>query len=84
MEPLKALEADAQAIEDSLNQAPLDAPDVHPNVAELYRRKVERLTEALNDPEDRAEAATALRGLIDKDRADPRLQARRDQRAALR
>jgi hypothetical protein len=34
-------------------------PDVHPNVAELYLRQVERLAEALNDPEDRAEAATA-------------------------
>jgi len=66
MERLKTLEADADAIELGLNQAPLDVPDVHPNVAELYRRKVERLTEALNDPDDRTEAATALRGLIDK------------------
>jgi site-specific DNA recombinase len=66
MERLKTLEAEVEAIEDSLNQAPRDVPDVHPNVAEIYRRKVERLTEALNDPEDRAEAATALRGLIDK------------------
>jgi site-specific DNA recombinase len=63
---MKTLEADLQAIEDSLNQAPLDVPDVHLDVAELYRRKVERLTETLNDPEDRAEAATALSGLIDK------------------
>ncbi|TAU25586.1 hypothetical protein ELI48_04990 [Rhizobium ruizarguesonis] len=37
-----------------------------PYSAELYRRKVERLTEALNDPEDRAEAASALRGVIEK------------------
>lgn len=66
MERLRTLEADADAIEQGLNRAPLDVPDVHPNVAELYRRKVERLTEALNDPEDRTEAATALRGLIDK------------------
>lgn len=66
MERLKTLEAGALAVEDSLNQAPLDVSDVHPNLAELYRRKVERLIEALNDPEDRAEAATALRGLIDK------------------
>ena len=36
------------------------------NLAELYRRKVERLTEALNDRDDRTEATTALRGLIDK------------------
>lgn len=66
MERLKALEGDAEAIEQALNQAPLDVPDVHPDVAELYRRKVERLTEALNDPEDRAEAASALRGVIEK------------------
>ena len=66
MERLKTLEGDAEGIEQALNQAPLDVPDVHPNVAELYRRKVERLTEALNDPEDRAEAASALRGVIEK------------------
>jgi hypothetical protein len=66
MERLRTLEADAEAIERGLNQAPLDVPDVHPNVAELYRRKVERLTEALNDPDNRTQAARALRGLIDK------------------
>jgi len=31
-----------------------------------YRRKVERLGEALNNPADRTEAATALRALIEK------------------
>jgi hypothetical protein len=34
-------------------------PDVRPDVAELYLRQVDRLAEALNDPGDRAEAATA-------------------------
>jgi hypothetical protein len=69
-------------IEQALNQAPLDVPDVHPNVAELYRRKVERLTEALNDPEDRAEAASALRGVIEKIVLTP--GAKRDEISALR
>ena len=32
----------------------------------IYRKKVERLTEALNNPEDRNEAADAIRALIEK------------------
>ena len=39
--------------------------DLHPNIAETYRKKVSRLAEALNQPADRDEATTALRGLID-------------------
>jgi hypothetical protein len=66
MERLKALEAEADAIEQALAQAPRDVPDVHPNVATLYRRKVERLIEALNHPADCGEAAMALRAVIDK------------------
>jgi hypothetical protein len=45
--------------EQGLNPAPLGVPDVRPDVAELYLRQVDRLAEALNDPGDRAEAATA-------------------------
>ena len=56
--------------EDELNallaEEPADVPDLHPGIAEVHRRKVERLAEALNAPEDRAEAATALRTLIEK------------------
>lgn len=40
--------------------------DLHPNIAETYRKKVARLAEALNQPADRDEATTALRALIDK------------------
>ena len=32
----------------------------------IYRKKVERLTEALNNPEDRNEAAEAIRALVEK------------------
>lgn len=39
---------------------------LHPNIAETYRKKVARLAEALNQPTERDEAATALRALIDK------------------
>jgi len=45
-------------------QAPADVPDVHPNIANVYRRNVERFTEALNDPDGGREAAETLRSLI--------------------
>ena len=32
----------------------------------IYRKKVERLTEALNNPEDRNEAAKSIRALVEK------------------
>ena len=47
-------------------RSPVDLPDIHPNVADIYRRKVARLADALNHPEDRNEAADALRGLIER------------------
>ena len=44
----------------------MDIPDIHPNVAGIYRRKVERLAEALRRPQERDEAAEAIRALIDR------------------
>ena len=40
-------------------------PVLHPNLPELYRRKVAALEQALADPATAAAAAEALRGLID-------------------
>jgi DNA invertase Pin-like site-specific DNA recombinase len=40
-------------------------PVLHPNLPDLYRRKVEALEVALQDPSTAAAAATALRGLIE-------------------
>jgi site-specific DNA recombinase len=40
-------------------------PALHPNLAEVYRRKIVDLETALDDPAVRGEAALALRGLID-------------------
>ncbi len=40
-------------------------PLLHPGMADLYREKVTRLAEALENPETRSEAAEAIRGLID-------------------
>ena len=63
---LRALEARQDEIAARLSAAPADLPDIHPNVAAVYRRRVERLSEALNRPEERIEAANAIRGLIER------------------
>ncbi|MFT8783754.1 hypothetical protein [Acetobacter syzygii] len=58
------LERQKAEIMERLAQAPADIPDVHPNIATHYRRKVERFTEALDDPDGGREAAEAIRSLI--------------------
>jgi site-specific DNA recombinase len=63
---LRALEAQQDEITERLARAPISIPDIHPNIADTYRRKVARLADALNHPEDRYEAAAALRGLIER------------------
>ena len=54
-----------------LDSAPLPAPILHPNLAELYRRQVENLHEALNAPDSRTEAAEILRGIIERINVTP-------------
>ncbi|MFE8871565.1 DNA resolvase [Acetobacter persici] len=49
-----------QELRASLKEADDDTPDIHPQVAEIFRQKVERLAASLNDPEDRPEATQAL------------------------
>ncbi len=44
---------------------PEPVPTLHPNLPDLYRRKVEALEQALQDPSSAALAAEALRTLID-------------------
>ena len=63
---LRELEAQQDEIAERLARAPADIPDIDPNVADIYRRKVARLADALNHREDRHEATAALRGLIDR------------------
>ncbi|MBO1329601.1 recombinase family protein, partial [Acetobacter suratthaniensis] len=55
-----------QELRASLKEADDATPDIHPQVAEIFRQKVERLAASLNDPEDRPEATQALRALIEK------------------
>ena len=61
---MNELERDKAEIIARMAQAPADVPDVHPNIANVYRRNVERFTEALNDPDGGRQAAEALRSLI--------------------
>jgi DNA invertase Pin-like site-specific DNA recombinase len=62
---LAELERQKAEIEVRLRAREPELPDVNPNVAELYRRKVKHLAEALaeDDPSSQ-EAAVALRSLI--------------------
>src|SRR6266567_3905908 len=65
-ERMRELEAREDVLKELLAQEPANIPDIHPNVSGIYRKKVERLTEALNTPEDRNEAAEAIRALVEK------------------
>ena len=64
---MDALEAERTELEAKL--AALPQPEtvvaIHPGLAETYARKVADLTEALNDPAARPEAADLLRGVIE-------------------
>src|SRR3546814_17538936 len=61
---MEELERQKTAITARIVEAPADVPDVHPNVAELYRAQVARLTHALASPDTYAEAAADVRSLI--------------------
>ncbi len=60
----KELERRQKELEVHLSAVPADVPDIHPRVADIYRRRVERLAESLANPDDRDKAAEAIRGLI--------------------
>jgi DNA invertase Pin-like site-specific DNA recombinase len=65
-ERLLALEAERDTL---AKQAADDEPPVvsiHPNLGQIYQRKVRDLVEALNDRSVRAQAAEQLRGLIER------------------
>ncbi|CAN7504757.1 recombinase family protein [Brucella pseudogrignonensis] len=65
-EKMDALEARRAELTTLLAEAPEDTPDILPSAAAIYARKVARLTAALNRPEERQQAADALRMLIEK------------------
>jgi site-specific DNA recombinase len=65
-ERLTELEAKQDSLTARLSDVPEDVPDLHPGLAETFRRRIERLTEALDHPEDAGEAAEAIREVIDR------------------
>jgi hypothetical protein len=65
-EKMTALEARKVELTSLLADAPKDKPDLLPTASTIYAKKVAKLTQALNRPAERQEAAEALRMLIEK------------------
>ena len=63
---LREIEARQEELKERLATVPPEIPDIHPNIAGVYKRKVARLADALCNPEERDAAATAIRGLIER------------------
>jgi len=66
LDRLDELERQKDQIEARIAKAPPPLLRIHPNVAEIYRTKIQRLEDALTRPDDASEAAEAMRGLIEK------------------
>ena len=67
LEVLRRLEAEKAELVDQLASAPkAPQPLLHPNMSEIYRRKVADLHRLLDDPDTRDEAMAAIRALIDR------------------
>ncbi|OWQ92411.1 recombinase family protein [Sphingopyxis witflariensis] len=60
------LECEKAEIAARLAEAHADVPDVHPGIAEIYKRKVAALTETLGEPETRLDASSDIRSLVGK------------------
>lgn len=60
------LERERAEINARLADAPQNVPDVHPGIAEIYKRKVALLTETLAEPEARRDASSDIRSLVGK------------------
>jgi DNA invertase Pin-like site-specific DNA recombinase len=66
LDRLDELELQRGRLRERLAQVSATPPDVNPNISEIFRAKVARLAETLNDPVDRAQAAQAIRSLIER------------------
>src|SRR5262249_20002712 len=65
-EKLDQLEARRLTLEKTVSSTPGPLPRLHPNLAQLYRMKVEKLQQAIADPATHTEALEILRGLIER------------------
>jgi site-specific DNA recombinase len=63
---LDELEARRVQLEQHLATVPTTPVRLHQNLAQVYRCQVERLQDALNEPEIRDEALQILRGLVER------------------
>ena len=68
---IETLERRRAVLQKHLGAKPTEPVRLHPNLGEIYHRKVEALREALDRDDTRFEAATILRGLIDEIRLTP-------------
>ncbi len=68
---MHALEDRRQELTRALENAPESLPRLHPNLAKIYHDKIANLTDALNEENNRAEAAEAIRALIEEVRLIP-------------
>ena len=66
VDPLRELEARRDELEPPASRGTCCVPDLHPNAANFYQRKEERLAVAPDNPGEHDEAATAIRGLIER------------------
>ncbi len=92
VDELRRLEQRQDALKSDIEAAgtPEPIPALHPNLAQVYREKVERLEQALQDPLVSAAAVEALRSLVDavvvypgERRGEVRLELRGDLAAFL-
>lgn len=60
------LEREKQEITARLADTPQHIPNIHPGIAEIYKNKVARLTETLEDPEAQLDASSDIRSLVGK------------------
>ncbi len=63
---IEDMEVEVVAMKSEIDVAPPPAPILHPNLAELYRRKIQNLHEALNTLDSRIEAAEILRKIVER------------------
>ena len=63
---LDELAARKEALLRALEEPATSPIRLHPNLAQIYRQKIEQLHHALSDPAIRDEAVQILRGLIDR------------------
>lgn len=71
LKKVEGLEARQDQLQVDLASTPPPAPVLHPNLSELYKRKVERLHETLNDPNYRTESAEVLRSIVHRINVKP-------------